>query len=65
VEKWAARVIPLASAALGAGLNYWFVKAWGERAKLHFRERHLALRQRAHQAALAEQGQAILPATSQ
>src|SRR5579859_2800693 len=46
VEKWAGRVIPLASAAIGAGLNYWFVKAWGERAKLHFRERHLKLRQR-------------------
>ena len=49
VEKWAARVIPLASSAIGAGLNYWFVKAWGQRAKLHFRERHLVLRQRAQQ----------------
>jgi hypothetical protein len=48
VEKWAARVIPLASAAIGAGLNYWFVRAWGERAKAHFRQRHLLLRQRAH-----------------
>jgi hypothetical protein len=54
-------VIPLASAAIGAGLNYWFVKAWGQRAKLHFRERHLVLRQRAQQATLAEQGQASLP----
>jgi EcsC protein family len=61
VEKWAARVIPLASAAIGAGLNYWFVKAWGQRAKVHFRERHLVLRQRAQQAALAEPGQASLP----
>ena len=48
VEKWAGRVIPLASSALGAGLNYWFVRAWGERAKAHFRERHLHLRQQAH-----------------
>lgn len=64
VEKWAARVIPLASSAIGAGLNYWFVKAWGQRAKVHFRERHLVLRQRARQAALAEQGQVILPTTS-
>lgn len=44
VEKWAGRVIPLASAAIGAGLNYWFVKAWGERAKAHFRARHLQVR---------------------
>jgi hypothetical protein len=55
VEKWAGRVIPLASAAIGAGLNYWFVKAWGERAKHHFRQRHLAVRQRAQQAALTSQ----------
>jgi hypothetical protein len=48
VEKWAGRVIPLASSALGAGLNYWFVRAWGGRAKAHFRERHLHLRQQAH-----------------
>jgi hypothetical protein len=46
VEKWAGRVIPLASSAIGAALNYWFVRAWGERAKAHFRERHLALRQK-------------------
>jgi hypothetical protein len=50
VEKWAGRVIPLASSALGAGLNYWFVRAWGERAKAHFRERHLQLRREAQQA---------------
>src|SRR6201995_1466843 len=46
VEKWAGRVIPLASSAIGAGLNYWFVRAWGERARAHFRDRHLKLRQR-------------------
>jgi hypothetical protein len=46
VEKWAGRVIPLASSALGAGLNYWFVRAWGERARNHFRERHLKIRAR-------------------
>jgi hypothetical protein len=44
VEKWAGRVIPLASAAIGAGLNYWFVKAWGERARSHFHARHLQVR---------------------
>ena len=47
VEKWAGRVIPLASSAIGAGLNYWFVRAWGERARAHFREQHLKLRQHA------------------
>ena len=46
VEKWAGRLIPLASSAIGAGLNYWFVRAWGARAQAHFRGRHLALRQR-------------------
>jgi len=61
VEKWAGRVIPLASAAIGAGLNYWFVRAWGQRAKAHFRGRHLAMRQRAGQTAMAAQGQAMLP----
>jgi uncharacterized protein (DUF697 family) len=44
VEKWAGRVIPLASSVIGAGLNYWFVRAWGERARTHFRQRHLQLR---------------------
>jgi len=52
VEKWAGRVIPLASSAIGAGLNYWFVRAWGERAKAHFRHRHMAVR-RERQALMA------------
>src|SRR5260370_36177163 len=41
VEKWAGRLIPLTSSVIGAGLNYYFVKAWGERARSHFRRRHL------------------------
>jgi hypothetical protein len=49
VEKWAGRLIPLASSVIGAGLNYWFVRAWGQRAKMHFRQRHLLLKQRAQQ----------------
>src|SRR5437879_570821 len=44
VEKWAGRLIPLASSVLGAGLNYWFVRAWGQRAQSHFRGKHLAVR---------------------
>jgi hypothetical protein len=55
VEKWAGRMIPLVSSALGAGLNYWFVRAWGERAKAHFRERHWQLRQQAASAASSPQ----------
>ena len=61
VEKWAGRVIPLASAAIGAGLNYWFVRAWGDRARAHFRQRHLMVKQRALEAARTEASQAILP----
>lgn len=62
VEKWAGRMIPLVSSALGAGLNYWFVRAWGERAKAHFRERHLQVRNDARQAALPAPAPIILPA---
>ncbi|MGA8764073.1 MAG: EcsC family protein [Candidatus Sulfotelmatobacter sp.] len=53
VEKWAGRVIPLTSSAIGAALNYFFVRAWGERAKAHFRQRHLLLRQGVHEASLS------------
>lgn len=63
VEKWAGRVIPLASSAIGAGLNYWFVRAWGERARGHFRERHLKLRDKV-QTEWAAQPQASLPVKS-
>jgi hypothetical protein len=46
VEKWAGRLIPLASSLIGAGLNYYFVRAWGLRAQAHFRQRHLERRNR-------------------
>lgn len=46
VEKWSGRLIPLASSVIGAGLNYYFVRAWGQRARKHFRQRHLEARQR-------------------
>jgi hypothetical protein len=64
VEKWAGRVIPLASSVIGAGLNYWFVRAWGERAKAHFRQRHLLLRQSAHDVVLTAQRLQSLPASN-
>src|SRR5208282_3709687 len=61
VEKWAGRVIPLLSSAIGAALNYWFVRAWGERAKTHFRQRHMQLRQRNQAELSAPQPPLILP----
>ena len=44
VEKWAGRLIPVVSSAIGAALNYYFVRGWGERAHAHFRAKHLARR---------------------
>ncbi len=41
VEKWTARLIPVVSSVIGAGLNYYFMRVWGERAVRHFRQRHL------------------------
>jgi len=61
VEKWTGRLIPLLSAAIGAGLNYYFVRVWGERARAHFREKHLRLRQRQQLLAVSEPLQ--LPST--
>jgi uncharacterized protein (DUF697 family) len=52
VEKWTGRVIPVASSLIGAVLNYYFVRGWGERAHTHFRQKHLETRRRIHQAAL-------------
>src|SRR6266404_6281257 len=49
VEKWSGRLIPLASSLIGAVLNYYFVRGWGERAHAHFRQRHLEMRQRTQQ----------------
>jgi uncharacterized protein (DUF697 family) len=45
VEKWAGRLVPVVSSLVGGVLNYYFVRAWGERAHTHFREKHLARRQ--------------------
>jgi uncharacterized protein (DUF697 family) len=43
-EKWVGRLVPLASSAIGAVLNYYFVRSWGRRAMAHFRQRHLQAR---------------------
>jgi membrane protein DedA with SNARE-associated domain len=34
------------SSVIGATLNYYFVRTWGERALAHFHEKHLAKRDR-------------------
>jgi len=54
VEKWSGRLIPLASSLIGAGLNYYFVQAWGERARSHFRQRHMEMRGRMSAGKLVE-----------
>ena len=46
VEKWAGRLIPIASSAIGCVLNYYFVRAWSSRALAHFRKKHLETRAR-------------------
>ncbi len=50
VEKWTARLIPVVSSVIGAGLNYYFMRVWGERAVGHFRQRHIELRQQQERA---------------
>jgi uncharacterized protein (DUF697 family) len=45
VEKWTARLIPVITSVIGAGVNYYFVKVWGQRAIAHFRQKHLQVRQ--------------------
>src|SRR5271166_5168555 len=57
VEKWAGRLIPIASSAIGCALNYYFVRAWGQRALAHFRNKHMELRARL----AAEQEQLAAP----
>src|SRR5208283_1213113 len=44
VEKWTARLIPVVSSIIGAGMNYYFMRVWGERAVRHFRQRHMEMR---------------------
>src|SRR4029077_18380449 len=34
-EKWAGRLIPLASSAIGGALNFSFVRTWGRRVQRH------------------------------
>jgi uncharacterized protein (DUF697 family) len=45
-EEMVARAVPVVSSVVGALLNYYFVRAWGNRALTHFRQRHLEERKR-------------------
>jgi uncharacterized protein (DUF697 family) len=39
-EKWAGRLIPLASSAIGGALNFSFVRSWGRRVQRNLRAKH-------------------------
>src|SRR5258707_324211 len=52
VEKWAGRLIPIASSLIGGTLNYYFVRSWGERAHAHFRQKHIEARRKLEQGRL-------------
>lgn len=39
-EKWAGRLIPLASSAIGGALNFSFVRTWGRRVQRQLRAKH-------------------------
>ncbi len=43
-EKWAGRLIPLASSAIGGALNFSFVRSWGRRVQRHLRAKHFEAR---------------------
>ncbi len=45
-EKIAGRIVPVLSSVIGATLNYYFLRTWGQRAMLHFRTRHMQVRQK-------------------
>lgn len=45
-EKWAGRLIPITSSAIGCALNYYFVRMVCARAQAHFRAKHLEVRRR-------------------
>jgi uncharacterized protein (DUF697 family) len=41
-EKWAGRLIPFASSAIGGAVNFSFVRGWGRRVQRHLRAQHQA-----------------------
>jgi EcsC family protein len=61
VEKWAGRLIPITSSAIGGVLNYYFVRAWGGRALAHFRRKHQDVRRTIEE----EQARLLAPPSTQ
>jgi len=43
-EKWAGRLIPLASSAISGALNFSFVRGWGRRVQRHLHRKHLEVK---------------------
>lgn len=41
--KWASRLVPVASSAIGGALNFSFVRTWGRRVQRNLRARYLAV----------------------
>lgn len=39
-EKWAGRLVPFASSAIGGAVNFSFVRGWGRRVQRNLRARH-------------------------
>jgi len=60
-EKWVGRIVPVLSSGIGAALNYYFVKGWGERAMRHFRQKNLQWRSPLAPAVLAERTPQLNP----
>lgn len=65
VEKWAGRLIPVISSLIGATLNYYFVRGWGERAHAHFRQKHLEIRKKMLQQSAPAVNPAVQPQLGQ
>jgi uncharacterized protein (DUF697 family) len=64
-EKWAARIVPVLSAAAGGAINYYFVRGWGRRAQKHFLARHRSVVDRGPRAKyIASQPAILLPSSS-
>jgi len=59
-EKWAGRLIPLASSAIGGALNFSFVRSWGRRVQRHLRAKHQGTSSSLPRRPLAETATAIL-----
>ncbi len=65
VEKWAGRLIPVISSLIGATLNYYFVRGWGDRAHAHFRQKHLEMRKKMLQQSAPAVNPAVQPQLEQ